>query len=378
MRRRAMAVAVSALLLAGMPLAAVEVNRVVLRVNDRIVTLHDYQNRLADRHQQITNSDAAPDEKTRRLAEAPKEVLRDFLDENLLLSRADQLDVTPSPEMMAQAEVQARKNWGIDDDAQFRQALGQAGMTHEDFRDRVRETLMYQEVLDRDVMSQVRVTDEELQRYYREHPDEFGVPVRLHLREVVALESSGLPADELERTARDLYAQLQAGKSLDDLAASGVGTGTTSAAIDLGWVETRELDPALAAAVEPLAPGGYAEPVKARGGWHVVQLAEREEAHLRPYEEVRDGLRSRERSKRYQDRLADYMIDLEEKAYISENAPAEAQGFRRERAKVPGSDPLESLRTDSTPPAAPPVSIEVPEPPPIEVVPPPDGQRSPR
>jgi peptidyl-prolyl cis-trans isomerase SurA len=373
-----MAGAVSALLLAGAPLAAVEVNRVVLRVNDRIVTLRDFQLRLADRHNQINSSNAAPDDKARGLAEAPKGVLRDFLDENLLLSRADQLDIVPSAEMMAQAEQQARKNWGIDDDDQFRQALRQAGMSQEDFRDRVRETLMYQEVLDRDVMSQIHVTDEEVQRYYRDHPEEFSVPVRVRLRELVVLEASGLAADELERTARDLHSQLQSGKSLDDLAASGVGTGTTSAAIDLGWVETRELDPALAAAVEPLAPGGYAEPVKARGGWHVVQLAEREDAHVRPYEEVRDAVRGRERSKRYQERLADYMIDLEEKAYISENAPPEAQGFRRERAKVPGSDPLEALRTDSAPPAAPPVSIDVPKPPPIEAVPPPGGQNSPR
>jgi hypothetical protein len=61
---------------------------------------------------------------------------------------------------------------------------------------------------------------------------------------------------------------------------------------------------------------------------------EREEAHERPYEEVRDALRNKERSRRYQDRLADYMSELEGKAFIAGTVPPEAQGFRRQRAQV--------------------------------------------
>ncbi len=324
-----------------------EVNRVVLRVNDRIVTLYNYEERLTERREQVARSGAPAEELQKLLTEAPKEVLRDFLDESLLLSRAAQLEVSPSADVLQNAEAQARKNWGIEDDAQFRAALRQTGMTAEDFRARVRETLMYQEVLDRDVMSQIKVGDEELQRYYREHSDEFLVPARIHLQEVVVLESSGKLPSELEQLARDLRAELASGKTLEDLAAAGKDAGTTSAAIDLGWVEPKEIDPALARAVEGLAAGGFAEPVKARGGWHLVQLAERQDAHVRPYEEVRDGLRSKERSRRYQDRLADYMAELEEKAFISSTVPPEAQGFRRQRAQIPGSDPLEALRGES-------------------------------
>lgn len=347
------ALGLTAALSFGRPAAATEVNRVVLRVNDRIVTLYDYLERLADRREQIARSEASAEDRQRLLAEAPKEVLRDFLDENLLLSRADQLDVNPSAETLAGAEAQARKNWGIDDDAQFRNALRQTGMTVEDFHTRVRETLMYQEVLDRDVMSQVKVSDDELQRYYREHPDEFKVGMQLHLREVVVLEQSGKSAEELEQAARALHAQLAAGKTLEDIAASGKDTGSTSAAIDLGWLEPKDIDPAITAAVEGLGHHEYTQPVKGRGGWHLVQLIERQDAHLRPFEEVRDALRNRERSQRYQDRLADYMTGLEEKAFISSNVPPEAQGFRREHAQVPGADPLEALRPEPAKPAAP-------------------------
>ena len=360
-------------LAAAAALPATEVNRVVLRVNDRIVTLYDYNQRLADRIEQISRSEEPPADKERLRAESPKFVLREFLDENLLLSRANQLEIAPSAEVLANAEQQARRNWGIQDDEQFREALRQTGLTAQDFRNRIRETIMYQEVLDRDVMSQIRVGEDELQRLYREAQEEFRVPVRLHLREVVVLDAGGKPAAEIESLARELRGRLDAGKSLDEIAAEGVASGSTSAAIDLGWLESRELDPALAAAVEGLVAGGFSEPVRARGGWHLAQLVEREEAHVRPFEEVRDALRNRERMKRYQSRLEGYMSDLESKAYIVANAPPEAQGFRRERAQVPVGDPLEQLRTGDAPapaaptpapPAEPPAAVEPPPPPP--------------
>jgi peptidyl-prolyl cis-trans isomerase SurA len=374
LRRLALAALCAAVALPiARPAPGAEVNRVVLRVNDRIVTLFDYQERLTDRREQIARSEAAPEERQRLIAEAPKEVLRDYLDENLLLSRADQLDVSPSAEMLASAEAQARKNWGIEDDTQFRAALRQTGMTAEEFRNRVRETLMYQEVLDRDVMSQVKVSDEELQRYYREHPDEFQVGMLLHLREVVLLESSGKSPEELEQTARELRAQLAGGKTLEDISAGGKDAGLTSAVIDLGWVEPKDVDAALAAAVEGLAHHEYAQPVKGRGGWHLVQLIERQDAHLRPYEEVREALRNRQRSRGYQERLADYMAGLEEKAYISSNVPAEAQGFRRQRAQVPGGDPLDVLRKEAAAPAAAPTAPAPPDSPAPPPVPPPSA-----
>lgn len=367
------AVCLSAALPSVRPARGAEVNRIVLRVNDRIVTLYDYLERLQDRRDQVGRSEASAEDRQRLLNEAPKEVLRDFLDENLLLSRADQLDINPSADVLAGAEAQARKNWGIDDDAQFRAALRQTGITVEDFHTRVRETLMYQEVLDRDVMSQVKVSEEELQRYYREHPEEFRVAMQLHLREVVVLEQDGKPAEEIEQTARALQAELAAGKTLEDIAAGGKASGATSAVIDLGWVEPKDIDAALATAVEGLAHHDYAQPVKGRGGWHLVQLIERQDAHLRPFEEVRDTLRNRERSRLYQDRLADYMTGLEEKAFISSNVPPEAQGFRRERAQVPGSDPLEALRPEAAKPAAttPASAVAEPAPPTTPPTPPP-------
>jgi peptidyl-prolyl cis-trans isomerase SurA len=208
--------------------------------------LHDYEGRLADRHEQIARSNATPEERQQQLAEAPKEVSRDFLDENLLLSRADQLEISPSAEMMAGAEAQARKNWASRTTRSSATALRQTGMTAEDFRTRVRETLMYQEVLDRDVMSQIKVSDgrsahatASISRTSGPHADSSA-----RSRGARCERQAGA---ELEQLARDLRAQLQSGKTLEDIAASGKEAGTTSSAIDLGSVEPKDIDQALAA-----------------------------------------------------------------------------------------------------------------------------------
>jgi hypothetical protein len=77
------------------PIAATPVSRVVLRVNDRIVTLYDYELRLA------TGASRSRFEATPRRSSArkrPQDVMRDFWT-NLLLSRAEQLDVAEHREL---------------------------------------------------------------------------------------------------------------------------------------------------------------------------------------------------------------------------------------------------------------------------------------
>ena len=111
-----------------------EINRIVLRVNDRIVTLFDYHERLRQRQQQIVRADIPEGEKESALAAAPAEALRELMDEALLMSRGDQLSATVDEDRLDRAEQSAKRNFGITSEADFAEALRQSGMTREQFR----------------------------------------------------------------------------------------------------------------------------------------------------------------------------------------------------------------------------------------------------
>jgi peptidyl-prolyl cis-trans isomerase SurA len=335
----------------GLPAAGAEdLNRVVLRVNDRIVTLYDYRERLAERRGAIVRSQLPPEERKIALDNSASEVLRDLLDESLLLGRGDQLAIEVSSEELEEGMAHARRNFGVEDPAEFVRSLEASGVTEGEFRQRVRENLIYQQVLGTEVTARIRIDDEDLRRYYREHEAEFRIPAQNQLREIVVLEKPTIAAAELQRIAATVRGELAAGKTLEEVVAA-APEGALSGVIDLGWVKEGELDVDLAAAVAAVAVGSYSEPVRGRGGFHILQLVAKEESRLRPFEEVEANLRSAERQRRFRDALEGYMKDLEKQAYIVASPPPEAANFRREVASAP-TDEWQAL--GAVAPAAPP------------------------
>lgn len=344
--------------------AARDLNGVILRVNDRVVTLYDYRERLIERQRAVERAQLAADEKRQRLAAAPADVLRELLDENLLLSRGDQLAVEVEEERLDRALQNARRNFGIENEEQFASAMAQSGMTRDEFRLRVRDQLVYQEVLGREVHSKIEIKEEELMRDYRARPADFTTAAETELREFVVLAEgpNALPAAaERAALAAELETRVRAGEAMAEVVAASAAAGRTSGAIDLGWLRAGDLDPALERAIGDLAPGQVTAPVEGRGGLHVIQVIDRRLPQLRPFSAVKEEMEDAERIRRFQGELERYMNRLEEQAYIVADPPAEAANFRRATPAEPELKemlaPVSPPGQDPPPPPPPPPSV---------------------
>lgn len=324
---------VSWFVVAGLALAgaagAVVVNRIVLRVNDQIATLADYEERKAERARALQASDLDAAQKQQMMQTGGRATMRTLFDELLLLSRAEQLGVEVTEASIDRAVERAREQAGIDSDEAFRQALAQSGLTLEGYREQLRRNLLMDEVINREVRARIELDEQTLRRYYRQHSDAFHEPERLRLEEVVLLESSGGSPEQLREVARWLADEVAGGRrSFADAVTPLSRDGVATAVIDLGWIERGDLDAALAEVAWDLAPGEVSAPVPGRGGLHVLRLAERREARQVPFEEVREQVRRRVGAERFQKNLETYLEELAKSAYVVAEVPPDARGFR--------------------------------------------------
>lgn len=305
------------------------VNRIVLRVNDRVATLRDYQRRKTELEQAIlAREDLTLQQRREAMSSLGLRVYRQIYEELLLLSRADQLDIAIT-EGDINAEIERiREQMGLTDQQQFERALMGTGLTPEALREQTRKNLLTQTVIGREVYARMAIDEEILRRYYRDNPEEFMLPERYRLREIVVLEDGGRGLEERLRLAEELRQQVLGGKTLDEVAEEGSATGATSALIDLGWVSASDLSPELREAVETLEPGAVSPPVEARGGSHLLEMVEREEAELQPFSDVADQIRLIERQRRSLDEIEKFFTRLEDEAYVVLDPPEEARGFR--------------------------------------------------
>ena len=312
----------------------------VLRVNDKVATLLQYQQRRADALAQINGSKMTDQARARALSNLGNTVFRNMFEELLLLSRADQLRIFPTEEEVDHAVARIRQGFGIQSDDEFAAALSRQGLSLAEFRDQVRSQLRMRQVVAQEVTAKIDLEEDDLRRAYRADQDRYRVPERRRVRELIVLDTARPDPQELERLARQIYAEIQAGTSFDDVAAKYAKQGATGQPVDLGWVAKGELDPALEAALAKLQPGQVSAPVKGRGGYHILLLEKREEAHVKPFTEVEDQIKSKEQQRLLSSKMEDYLHKLEEDAYVKADPPADAAGFRTVAGHRDQQDPF--------------------------------------
>ncbi len=300
-------------------------NRVVLRVNDRVATLYDYQRAVNDQVGLVRNAPGLTEqERQERVVDAGRFVMKALFEELLIMSRADQLAVVIDESEVEEQLRATRDRFGFENDEQFHQALAQQGMREEDFRAQIHKQLRGNVVRGREVATRVVVEDEDLRRFYRENEDRFRLPERARFEEVVVLEAV-VPADRLAPLAALARTRMLAGGTAAEVA-EGLGEGVTS--VDVGWVTAGDLAPALDAVAWEIEVDGVAEAIAARGGLHVLKMLERTPATVRPFEDVRDAIQQEERSRLFAEEYDLYLTELADAAYIVERLPAGAEGYR--------------------------------------------------
>jgi len=323
---------------ASVPAAGEELDRIVLRVNDQIVTLRQYEERRDARLQAISAaSDLSITDRRQAATDAGKATMHEIFQELLILSRAQQLHIEATPAKIDRAVDQTRRRYGIESDEEFERAIVESGGTMAQFRDRMARNILYSEVMQHEVSPKVKVDDEEVPRYWRAHPDEFAVPEQRHVEEAVIRDDSGLGVEERERRAAAIRDALVGGQSLADA----VGGDENVLTLDHEWIEKGALDATLEAAVWELPAGGVGGPVPARGGLHVLRVVEIRPATQKPLEAVREEILNKLRDQQFESESVKFVDDLAAHAYIVEKLPPDAEGYRD--ATTGDRDPLRAL-----------------------------------
>ena len=306
-----------------------ELNKIVLRVNDEILTSFDFDKRKeSEMTTVLANPNLSPSERQEAIAKVSKDVAQQVFREMLLESFARQNGITVSERDIDESVRRIQEQQGISSTQELLKALESVGMSLDQLRGNLRQEMLLSTVVRREVTGKIEVTDDEKRAYYRNNPEEFQVAEERKLKEVIFLEESGLGAEGLLSAAQSLHKSLAAGGDFAEEVVIYQDQGLATGVIDLGWVKAGDLEESLGEAAFAAPVGGYSAPVKAKGGYHIVFTEERKEGFVQPFAEVEPIIDARERNRRFGPELRKFMAGLESSSFIVENLPPDAVGFR--------------------------------------------------
>jgi len=290
------------------------VEEIIARVNDRVITNSDLkraQAQLAEEaHQGSMNLD--------QYGAAQKNLLRDLIDQQLLLSKGKQLSITGDTQLIKRLD-QIRKQNHLSSMEDLQKAVEQSGTSYEDFKANIRNSLITQQVVQQQVGSRMDISQADVRKYYQDHQDSFTQPESVHLREILIPTSDDATPSQLsaaDAKAKKIEAKLNAGGNFADMAKQFSGGPTAQQGGDLGDFKRGALAKVLEDKTFSLPVGGYTAPIRTRQGYIILQVTAHNPGGTPPLQKVEPKIEQALYMERIQPAVRTYLSRLRAEAYI--------------------------------------------------------------
>jgi peptidyl-prolyl cis-trans isomerase SurA len=335
--------------------AAQVVEEIVARVNNQIITKSEYERSKDQLRDEVKQQEPANADKI--YAEREPDVLRDLIDQQLLLDKGKDLQITGDTELIKQLD-QMRKEMKLGSMEELEAEAKKQGISWEDFKQNMRNKIITQRVIGEEVgghLSQPSKEDE--QKFYDEHKADMDQPESVRLAEILVAPKTVAPAnppapatspsdpnapaaananpqpssaDEAARQAaeaaalsaaeakaNDLLKQIRDGANFDDIAKKYSDGPSAADGGALGAFPRGKLAKELEDKTFALKAGQVTDVIRTRQGYVILKVVDHQMAGVPPLKDVLPKIQDALYYEKLQPALRAYLTKLREEAYIN-------------------------------------------------------------
>jgi peptidyl-prolyl cis-trans isomerase SurA len=296
------------------------IEQVVARVNNEIITVSDLdraQAELLRDAQEACGAKCTPEQVASMAAEKQKDVLRDLIDHSLLAQRGKDLGINVEAQVIKKLDEIRQQN-GLGSMEELQSAIEKEGQSFEEFKNQLRNSILVQEVIRREVGQDIIIDHAEIAKYYNEHQDEFKRPDMVYLREIF-VSTDGKKEEEipdLQKKADKLLERVKKGEDFGQLAIHFSDGQTAKQGGELGSFEHGQLDPKIEAVVFKLNKNDLTSVIQTKNGFMILQVEMRYEAGMQPIEKVDPEIQNKLYMVKMEPALRKYLQTLREESYV--------------------------------------------------------------
>jgi peptidyl-prolyl cis-trans isomerase SurA len=324
------------------------VEEIVARVNSQIISSSEFsrsKDQLKDdvKQQDPTNADKA-------FGQREKDILRDLIDQQLLLEKGKDLGITGDTELVKRLD-QMRKDMKLETMEELEKAATAQGISYEDFKQNMRNQIITQKVIGEEVGSHLNITTDEQQKYYDAHKNELEQPESIRLSEILIAPEKSAPekstsdkaaakpaatppgqdagADEAAKQAADaaalaaaetkaneLVKQIRSGASFEDVAKKNSAGPSAAQGGDLGVFKRGTLAKELEDRTFAMKAGEVTDAIRTKQGYVILKVTDHQMAGIPALKDIGQKIQDALYYEKLQPALRAYLTKLREEAYI--------------------------------------------------------------
>jgi peptidyl-prolyl cis-trans isomerase SurA len=298
------------------------VEEIIARVNNQIVTRSEYQRSKEQLRQEVTQQD--PANAAQIIAEKDKDVLRDLIDQQLLLDKGKDLGITADTELIKKLD-EMRKQMNLETIEDLDKAAQAEGVSFEEFKQNMRNQIITQQVIGKEVGSRMNIGKDDEQQFYDQHKAQMEQPEQVRLSEILVStekKTGDSSTDEsqllaaAQATAEDLLDQIRKGAPFEDVAKKSSNGPTAAQGGNLGYFKRGTLAKELEDRTFVMKAGDVSDVIRTRQGFVILKVTEHTRAGIPPLSQVEPRIQEALYLERLQPALRAYLQRLREEAYI--------------------------------------------------------------
>jgi foldase protein PrsA len=234
------------------------------------------------------------------------DIVDQLLEEQVVVADADKKGITAKEEEVETAldEIKKGLETQFGGEKKVDSSLKKFKLTWDDLKEIVVNNFKIQQLYTQ-VTADVKVTDEDVSKYYEEHKSEFNMPEQVKASHILVKE---------EDLANELKERLEKGEDFAELAKEYSTDGSSAAGGDLGYFPTGRMVPEFDQAAFSTPVGELSPVVKTQFGYHIIKVEDKKPAHTLSLDEVKAFLVMQLENQQKDEQFLAYIEQLKEEA----------------------------------------------------------------
>ena len=198
------------------------------------------------------------------------------------------------------------------DEETFQDEMKQMKLSEETLRLQIKKDMTVQEIMEKEVLAKVRVSDEESKLFYDGHPDLFREQEKVRASHILIrseADTDPVTKDERRKRLEDIRERIEKGEDFTALAGEFSQCPSSERGGDLGYFERGRMVKPFEEKAFSMKPGEVSDIVVTPFGFHLIKVTDRKEARTVSYEESKE---------RIQQHLQQVKLSEEKKVYVGE------------------------------------------------------------
>ena len=300
---------------------AIVVDRIVAIVNDDLITLYDLNKTLQPYEENIKALGYTPEKERETLFKLRSDLLNRLIESKLTDQVVKRYNLEVSEEEIDNALERIKESRSLTDE-DLRAGLAQQGLTLEEYRKNVKNQLLRNKLVNREIKSKIVITEKEIEVYYDTHREKYVSKKKYHiwnifirLPEFSDESTRGLAREKMET----VISQLNQGQTFESLAAQDSDSPMAPSGADLGLFQLDELSSQLQKTVGVMKAGDFSPILETPIGYQIIYVQKIVESDVNPLARVKSEIQEILYNEAVDNKFRVWLEDIRKRAHIKIN-----------------------------------------------------------